>query len=110
MDSILIGQKTPLPDFATSLNQFFEKLLDNEKDLEKKIGVIDSTKKITFGHLNTQANQIARVLIQELIESESEMKNNDMPILLAVRFEPGTFLYYRAGTNLIKLLGAYLGT
>ena len=94
MDSILIGQRTQLPDHATSLNQFFEELLENEKDLENKIGVVDPTKKITFGQLNAQANQIAKVLIRELIEDESKTKNNDLPILIAVRFEPGTFLYF----------------
>ena len=95
MDSILIGQKTQLPDDVTSLNQFFEELLENEKDLENKIGVVDPNKKITFGQLNAQANQIARVLIRDLIEEESETKNNDLPILIAVRFEPGTFLYFK---------------
>ena len=95
MDSILIGRKTQLPDDVTSLNQFFEELLENEKDLENKIGVVDPNKKITFGQLNAQANQIARVLIRYLIEEESETKNNDLPILIAVRFEPGTFLYFK---------------
>ena len=95
MESILIGQKTQLPDDVTSLNQFFEELLENEKDLENKIGVVDPNKKITFGQLNAQANQIARVLIRYLIEEESETKNNDLPILIAVRFEPGTFLYLK---------------
>jgi hypothetical protein len=96
MDSILIGQKTQLPDPVTSLNKYFEELLENEKDLENKIGVIDPTKKITFGQLNAQANQIARVLIRDLrSEYELETKhldNNDLPILIAVRFEPGILL------------------
>ena len=95
MDSILIGRKTQLPDDVTSLNQFFEELLENEKDLENKIGVVDPNKKITFGQLNAQANQIARVLIRDLIEEESETTNNVLPILIAVRFEPGTFLYFK---------------
>ena len=90
MASISIGQQSQLPKHPQTLHKYFEELLDTQNNLGNKIGVIDPTKEITFGHLNDQANQIARCLIKELKAANEE---ENLPTLVAVRFEPGKFTF-----------------
>ena len=86
MASLSIGQQSQLPEQHQTLHKYFEELLDTQNNLKNKIGVIDPTKEITFGRLNDQANQIARCLIKEL---KAANENDNLPTLVAVRFEPG---------------------
>ena len=87
MSSFLIGKQTKLPNPETTLSQFFEDFLE-KNHLENKIGVIDPQTNLTFGKLNSIANQIARVLIEKLRGVVSKQENY-LPVLVAVRFEPG---------------------
>ena len=87
MSSILIGKQRKLPEPGTTLNRFFEEFLE-KNNLENKIGVVDPQIKISFGKLNSTANQIARILIEELKGFVSKNESHS-PVLIAVRFEPG---------------------
>ena len=93
MASISIGKQSQLPEPDQTLANYFENLLsdNSNKNLRNKIGVVDSTRQITFGQLNEQANQIARCLIKEL---KVENEETNLPTLVAVRFEPGTFMMW----------------
>ena len=87
MASIFFGKPTELPNENVRLEEFFESLLLGNGSLENKIAVIDPGKTLTFGQLNSAANQVARALIRELGVVGANQDRG--PVLVAVRFEPG---------------------
>ena len=89
MAPILFGKPTELPNEKVRLEEFFENLLLGSECLRDKIAVVDPNKSLTFGQLNSAANQVARALIRELGVGGNQ--DGGGPVLVAVRFEPGKF-------------------
>jgi len=86
MASILYGKQTDLPNERVRLEEFFENLLLGDESLRDKTAVVDPKKSLTFGQLNSSANQVARALICELGVGATQDEGH---VLVAVRFEPG---------------------